>query len=146
HLRSIGGNLRRTLLDMMSELLEQRGGIANALRDFGVERPIRVSVLVGECDAQAPGLPPDLVGVRALRRRRVIDAGQLGAAECIHHHGAVAYADADHVVAGEAAPAFAAVWTERHAGAGRLHAEHAASSGWNTNRTTAIAGMRERQH
>ena len=76
----------------------------------------------------------------------MIDAGQLGSAQRIHHDRAVAYADANHVVAGIAAPAFAAVWTERHAGAGRLHAEHAAGRGWNTNRTTAIAGMREGQH
>src|SRR5215471_1352486 len=121
----------------MAEPLQETSDIAHGGSDLGVDG-LAIGRLVGEGDAQAPGLALDFFGKGPLRRRRIIDAGELGASSGIHHRGAVAHADADDVPAGKAAPAFAAIRTERVARAGRLHAEYAAGGRGNANGAAAV--------
>ena len=132
---------RRPLLDMMAEPGQQRRDVANRRGDLGIDG-IAIGRLVGEGDAQPAGIAADLLRERPLRRRRDIGARCLRAVDRIQHGRAVAYADAHDMAAGKAAPAFAAIGTERIARPGRLQSEHAGSRSGNADRAAAIAGMR----
>ena len=129
---------------MMAEARQQARDLAHRRGDLGIDG-VAIGRLVGEGDAQPAGIAADFLRERPLRRRRDVGARRLRAVNRVHHHGAVAHADAHDMAAGKSAPAFAAIGTERIARAARLQSEHAGSGGGNADRAAAVAGMRDGQ-
>ncbi len=145
HNRRIGGQHRRPFLDMMTEPGEQICHVPNRGRDFGVDG-VAIGRSVGKGDAQPARVTSDLFHERSLRRRRDIGARGLRSVDRVQHRGAVAHADAQHVATGKAAPAFAAVGSERIARPARFQSEHAGRGSRDADRTAAVAGMRDRKN
>ena len=96
--------------------------------------------------AQRAGCGADLVEERPARRRGRVRVAGHRARERVEHRRAVAHRAGDHVADHESGPRLAVVGPERDAPARGLQPEQAARAGGDADRTTAVAGVRDRHH
>ena len=103
--------------------------------------PSSVRPLGHQTDTQPPGVAPDLLGKRTVRRRRVIWVAGHRPADRIEDAGGVAHRDRQRAFGRQAVPRFTDHGAERDAPAARLQADDAALRGGDADRAAAVAGV-----
>ena len=144
HHGRIGRQRGGTFLHMMPQSGKHLRHVAHGAGDLRIDG-ISIGRFVGEEDPQLAGLTRDLFRIGALRRWRDVGAGGFRSLDRVQHRRAIANADADDVIAGKTAPAFAAIGTERRAGSRRLQTEYPGSRCRDPDRSATVAGVSDRE-
>jgi hypothetical protein len=134
------------LAHVMSELLEQGRSGANGFAHLGRRLDTGQQGMVEHADAQLPRVATDLGGEGSWKRGGRIGIAGHGSRDHIEQTCCVANRSGDDSVHGRAGPRIADVGTERHAGSGRFESDESAFARRDTDRATAITGMRGRHH